>query len=103
MRSGTFSSKTTSLVGIVSYRSLVRLMAEESSTGGKAPAVKSIIERDPLSVAPETSTLEAIDLMRSHHVSCLPVVKDGKLVGIVSERDFLPIAHELLKEKLGKE
>lgn len=91
------------LVGIVSYRSLVRLMAEESSQGGEAPAVKSVIERDPLSVAPETSTLEAIDLMRSHHVSCLPVVKDGKLVGIVSERDFLPIAHELLKEKLGKE
>ena len=88
------------LTGIVSYRSLIRLMAEESGGGGEAPPVKAIMERDPVSVAPETPTLDAIDLMRRHRVSCLPVVKHGKLVGIVSERDFMPIAYELLEDKL---
>ncbi|MGD8318871.1 MAG: CBS domain-containing protein [Gemmatimonadota bacterium] len=88
------------LVGIVSYRSLIRLMAEDFSRGEEAPPVKAIMERDPVSVAPETPTLDAIDLMRRHRVSCLPVVKQGKLVGIVSERDFMPIAYELLEEKL---
>mgnify|MGYP006281544281 CR=1 FL=1 len=89
------------LVGIVSYRSLIRLMAEDfSESRGEAPPVKVIMERDPVSVAPETPTLEAIDLMRRHRVSCLPVVKQGKLVGIVSERDFMPIAYELLEDKL---
>ena len=87
------------LVGIVSYRSLVRLMADETV---QAPPVKAIMERDPLSVAPETPTLEAIELMRGHGVSCLPVVKNGKLVGIVSERDFMPIAYDLLEERIGK-
>jgi CBS domain-containing protein/gamma-glutamylcysteine synthetase len=91
------------LVGIVSYRSLIRLMAEDFDRREEAPPVRAIMERDPISVAPETPTLEAIDLMRRHRVSCLPVVKHGKLVGIVSERDFMPIAYELLEEKLRQE
>jgi CBS domain-containing protein/gamma-glutamylcysteine synthetase len=91
------------LVGIVSYRSLIRLMAEDFGRGEEAPPVKVIMERDPVSVAPETPTLDAIDLMRQHRVSCLPVVKHGKLIGIVSERDFLPIAYELLEDKLREE
>ena len=41
--------------------------------------------------------------MRKHRVSCLPVVNDGKLVGIVSERDFMPIAYQLLVERLEEE
>jgi CBS domain-containing protein len=53
-----------------------------------------------VSVRPDTRTLDAIDLMRQHRVSCLPVVSDGKLVGIVSERDFLPIAYDLLEARL---
>lgn len=91
-----------SLVGLVSYRSVLRLMAEgfDPSTD-QAPAVKDIMERNPTSVSPETPTLEAIDRMRSHKVSCLPVVNDGKLVGIVSERDFMPLAYDLLQDRLG--
>ena len=89
------------LVGMVSYRSVLRLMAEGfDSNADDAPPVSSIMERQPHSVGPETATLEAIDLMRHHKVSCLPVVSDGKLIGIVSERDFLPVAYELLEEKL---
>ncbi|MGD8281939.1 MAG: CBS domain-containing protein, partial [Gemmatimonadota bacterium] len=77
-----------SLVGLVSYRSVVRLMAEGfDSATDETPAVKDVMERDPISVSPETATLEAIDLMRTHGVTCLPVVVDGKLVGIVSESD----------------
>jgi len=91
-----------SLVGLVSYRSVLRLMAEGfDASADEAPPVKDIMEREPTSVAPETSTLEAMDLMRQRKVSCLPVVSEGKLVGIVSETDFMPLAYELLHEKLG--
>ncbi len=90
------------LVGIVSYRSVLRLMAEgfEGSVD-TAPPVQEIMERDPLTVAPETPTLRAIDLMRENKVSCLPVVSDGRLVGIVTETDFMPLAYDLLEERLG--
>lgn len=90
------------LVGLVSYRSVLRLMAEGfDSSVEEAPAVKSIMERNPKSVPPESPTREAIELMRQKRVSCLPVVSDGKLVGILSERDFLPIAYDLLEERMG--
>jgi CBS domain-containing protein len=91
------------LVGMVSYRSVLRLMAEGfDPTTNEAPPVSDIMVRDPVSVAPETPTLEAIDTMRRNEVSCLPVVDDGKLVGIVSESDFMPLAYDLLEDHLGK-
>jgi CBS domain-containing protein len=43
-----------------------------------------------VSVSAEASILDAAQLMMQHHISGLPVVDgEGKLVGIVSERDFL--------------
>ncbi len=86
------------LVGLVSYRSLLRLMAQGDASGDVP--VGAVMEEDPISVAPETPTLEAIEIMRDRAVSCLPVVKGGKLVGLVTERDFMPIAYQLLGEKL---
>jgi len=87
------------LVGIVSYRSVLRLVAESGPVADHV-AAKDIMERKPFTVEPETPTLEAIELMRSKSVSALPVVKEGKLVGIISERDFMSIAYHLLEERL---
>lgn len=90
------------LTGIVSYRSVLRLISEHKGDSGREIPVREIMEADPVTVTPETPTLEAIELMRRHRVSCLPVTKDGKLVGIVSERDFMPIAYQLLEERLSE-
>jgi acetoin utilization protein AcuB len=40
-------------------------------------------------VTPETSVTDALNLMKSEHVRRLPVLKRGKLVGIVSDKDLL--------------
>lgn len=89
------------IVGIVSYRSLLRLIAKGWKPGGEVPVpVSAVMRRDPVSVTPDTSTLEAIAVMRTHGVSALPVVRDGTLIGIVSEGDFMGIAGELLEERL---
>jgi len=55
------------------------------------------MNRVALTVTPETLTLDAIALMRRERVDCLPVVKEGRLVGIVSERDFINVAGRLLE------
>jgi CBS domain-containing protein len=34
--------------------------------------------------------------MRREKVDCLPVLKEGRLVGIVTERDFITVAARLL-------
>ncbi|MEQ8315908.1 MAG: CBS domain-containing protein [Phycisphaerales bacterium] len=89
------------LVGIVSYRKLLRVLTHErSSKDPAAMPVSEIMVRDPVTVAPDTPTLEAIRLMGEHRVACLPVVENERLVGIVSDRDYAKIARTLLERAL---
>ena len=50
--------------------------------------------------APDAATLEAVETMRQNKISCLPVVKDERLVGILTERDLVNVAAELLERQL---
>ncbi|MGH9324204.1 MAG: CBS domain-containing protein [Vicinamibacteria bacterium] len=89
------------LVGLVSYRSLIHLLAQGELWKRGAPIpVGDVMKRDLITVTPETSTQEAIVLMKERRIGSLPVVKDGRLIGIVTERDFMDIAFELLDQKL---
>lgn len=51
--------------------------------------VRDIMTTDPLTASPDTLLKEAARTMVRHKVSGLPVIMDGKLVGIVTEGDFL--------------
>jgi CBS domain-containing protein len=89
------------LVGLVSHRPLLRFLASDEGRGEEGPVpVSQVMATDLITVDPETSTLDAIDKMRRHRISCLPVVKDDRLIGIVTERDFMRIAGQLLEEML---
>ncbi len=86
------------LVGFVSYRSLLKLVAE--GRAGQPVPVREIMHAEPVTVGPGESCLGAMRLMQEKGVGCLPVVHEGRLVGIVSERDFLPVARALFEEAL---
>ena len=58
------------------------------------------MKRDLVTISPEESTLDAIELMREHKVSCLPVVRAERLVGILTERDLIEVAAQLLENHL---
>ncbi|MCL7970695.1 MAG: glutamate-cysteine ligase family protein [marine benthic group bacterium] len=89
------------LVGLVSHRPLLRFLASDEGRSEEGPIpVKRVMVTDLVTVTPETPTLGAIEVMRQHRISCLPVVKDEKLIGIVTERDFMRIAGQLLEEML---
>lgn len=91
------------LVGLVSYRSLLRLLSEHDGQGRSAAMipVSEIMRRDPVVIGPDTTTLRAIGILREHRVGCLPVVQGKTLIGLVTEHDFTEIAGQLLEEKLG--
>ena len=89
------------LVGLISYRGLLKMLAGGMLDGRDKPvAAHEIMKRDPITVSPETSSLRAIQIMRQHKIGCLPVVKEGHLVGVLMERDFMDIAGELLEQNL---
>lgn len=92
------------LVGLVSYRSLLRVLAgREQGDRTKPIAVADVMQKDPITIGPQTTTLEAISIMRDNKVACLPVLEEGRLVGIISERDFAFIAVDLLEKALKDE
>jgi CBS domain-containing protein len=94
------------LVGLVSYRAILRFLTDYAkrpalAEGGPTPQsmpVSDLMQRDLVTVMPDTPTLDAIALMRKHRIGCLPVVQDGHIVAVVTEEDFVGIAGKVLEE-----
>src|SRR3990170_3417099 len=62
---------------------------------------------DPVTMSPDQKISEALEVMRRYKISGVPVTKDRKLVGILTNRDLrfesrldLPIAQAMTREKL---
>ena len=90
------------LVGLVTHRGLLRLLSRGSNTSdGSSLTVREIMKPNPTSVSSTTPTLEAIEIMRSSKIGCLPVVDDDQLVGIVTSYDFLTATASLFKQHLA--
>jgi CBS domain-containing protein len=88
------------LAGIVSHRDLLHLLATGALTNNVRVPVHAVMKQNPITVTPETSTLEAIDLMRKNGVGCLPVVRNNRLVGIITVYDLLALSSTLLEKAL---
>lgn len=92
------------LVGIISDRDV--LSAQRSSFAGcdKDETRRfnmGIKARDAMTskvdtISPEASVVEAAQMLRERGYGCLPVVEDGRVVGIVTPTDFLGLVVELL-------
>lgn len=86
------------LVGIVSERDYVRKVILDTHEAKKLK-VSEIMTRDVISVSLQDTVVHCVALMKKHHVRHLPVVEEGKAVGIVSLRDlFLDVIHEKFEE-----
>ena len=88
------------LVGIVSHRDLLRLFALGSSNGKTETIVRDVMTENLVTITPETPTLDALTLMRDNNIGCLPVVKNERLVGLITAYDFLTVSSKLFEEKL---
>ena len=55
-----------------------------------------IMRTDITSIGGETSLRDAAQLLLNHKYGCLPVVKNGELVGIITEADFLRLTIQLM-------
>ena len=76
------------LIGIVSEKDLLRAHSEE--------LVEKVMTRDVVTVTEYTTLEEAARTMADNTISSLPVMRDGKLVGIISETDLFHIFLELM-------
>ncbi len=73
-------------LGIFTGRDLIRLLAE-----GRDPShaqLRAVMTKDPAHLAPGDGVAEALRLMRDGGFRHVPVVEDGRLVGMVSQTDL---------------
>jgi len=80
---------------------------EQASQVDKVKRSEHGVITDPFYLAPENMVTEALELMRRYKISGVPIAKDGKLVGILTNRDLRfetnfdqPIANVMTKENL---
>jgi acetoin utilization protein AcuB len=53
--------------------------------------LRDLMSPDPITIHHETTTGEALRLMETHRIRHLPVVRDGELVAMLSDRDLRPV------------
>ncbi len=86
------------LVGLVSMRMVFREYNKIIHEKGEAStSVDDVMIKNPITIHPEASILEAIEIMDTQQIGCLPVVKNNRLVGIITEQNYMTITKRLLR------
>ncbi len=84
------------LRGLVNFQILLNYFSHRyNSKTFPTKTVKDIMIKDPITVSPNDTVIEALKTMKKNKIDCMPVIKKDKLIGIISEGDFLNITANL--------
>jgi IMP dehydrogenase len=82
-------------------------IANQASEVDKVKRSESGMIVDPVTIGPKSRISDALDIMKKYHISGVPVTHDGKLVGILTNRDLrfedrlnLAVEEVMTKEEL---
>ena len=87
-------------VGVFTERDLLRHIVDDPAYLQRS--VGEIMSSPAITTSPEAETVEVFEVMTEKRIRRLPVVEDGLLVGIITERDLMrwvtQVAHEYEEE-----
>ncbi len=86
------------LVGIITKDSIITYYANNSGEDFSQIPIRKVMVTEPVTAQPDMLVADAIELIVESNISCLPVVKDKRLVGIITEHDFVHISRHLYQE-----
>ena len=76
------------VLGLISEREIVHAFSRYGEAAGSMP-VKEIMQYGVTAISPDDSVYRVMNLMTHHRVRHMPVLRDGKLAGIVSIGDVV--------------
>jgi CBS domain-containing protein len=76
------------MLGMISERDYTRKVILHGRVSRETP-VADIMTRDVITVAPGDSVEDCLEIMTKNHVRHLPVIEDGRMVGLVSIGDLV--------------
>ncbi len=94
------------LLGVISNRDVLRsqegslsgTLSDEQSHMNRWIEARWVMTKEVRTVYPETPALDAALMLRSHGYGCVPVVERGRLVGMLTEADFVKYAIRSLSD-----
>jgi Zn-dependent protease/predicted transcriptional regulator len=75
------------LIGMITLADVNRM----SSIDREAMQVRDIMSREPITLPPTAPVMDALKIMSARNIGRIPVVQDGKIVGIVTRTDILKV------------
>jgi CBS domain-containing protein len=87
------------LLGIFTGRDALRCLAEHANPG--AMPLRAVMSANPCTMETSGSAMDALRLLNDAGIRHLPIVDQGKLMGIVSRYDFRQMEHRRLDEESG--
>ncbi|EIL98478.1 CBS domain-containing protein [Rhodanobacter thiooxydans] len=87
------------LVGVMSERDYARKVILQGRSSSQT-AVSDIMSGSPLTVSPDTDVFECMRLCTDSRVRHLPVVQDGKVVGVISIGDLVKAVIDAQAEQI---
>ncbi|MCK5101068.1 MAG: CBS domain-containing protein, partial [Desulfobacteraceae bacterium] len=88
------TDKNDRLVGIMSRRDFKKVRKDSQM---QSP-VKAFMTRNPVSLLYDKSAMEAAKLMIKHDIGRIPIIKDDKIIGIVTRSDTMLYFYDLLPD-----
>ncbi len=86
------------VVGLLTQRDVLR-SGQSGKPAARGVSVREVMTPDPVCVRATSSLAHAARLMLERKYGCLPVSdEDGKLVGIVTEADFVRFAADVVRD-----
>jgi CBS domain-containing membrane protein len=90
------------LVGLITHRKILAAWVSHGDPGhenrrkiaGEIP-VEMLMETDVITTEPDEPIAQLAAIMETRRIGCVPVLEDGKVVGIVTEADFVKLARKL--------
>ncbi|MHA1649442.1 MAG: CBS domain-containing protein [Candidatus Helarchaeota archaeon] len=85
--------KNDKLVGIITQRDIMLSRFRTSIAG---MTVDNLMTKNPITVSPDASLKEILTLMLKHNIERLPVLENGKLIGMVEPNSILYAVYNVL-------
>lgn len=93
------------LVGVVTERDVKQfspsvlsgISPDEYNTLMETTPVSRVMTREPATVGPGQSMFEAVKILTTRRIGCLPVVENGELKGILTTTDMLRLLARMLE------
>jgi CBS domain-containing protein len=77
------------LKGILTEKDIVWAVVKKTKKGLKDIMAKDLMKRKVVTIKPSADISEALDKLRKKRIRRLPVVENGKLIGLLTEKDIL--------------